>query len=33
MTRDLRELRWLPLTVAAGLAGELLLTQIYAQSF
>ena len=33
MTRGLRELRWLPLTVSAGLAAEILLTQIYAQSF
>lgn len=33
MTRGLRELRWLPLTVSAGLAGEILLTQIYAQTF
>jgi hypothetical protein len=33
MTHGMRELRWLPLTVIAGLAGEVLLTQVYAQSF
>ena len=33
MTGALRGLRWLAVTVPAALAGEVLLTQIYAQSF
>jgi hypothetical protein len=33
MTHGLRERRWLALTVTVGLAGEVLLTQIYTQSF
>jgi hypothetical protein len=33
LTRGLGERRWLALTVAGGLAGEALLTQIYSQTF
>ncbi|MDX6677137.1 MAG: hypothetical protein QOE31_1189, partial [Solirubrobacteraceae bacterium] len=33
MTHGLRDRRWIVLTTAGGLAAEVLLTQIYTQSF